>query len=75
MQEQMALYIDHIEWARRTQRSQGSYKYIGKPKKLSKLNCKTNALKFLSRYSIYHFSAFVCCMFLAVSASMEFSEE
>jgi hypothetical protein len=26
MQEQMALYIDHIEWARRTQRSQGSYR-------------------------------------------------
>jgi hypothetical protein len=26
MQEQMALYIDHIEWGRRTQRSQGSYK-------------------------------------------------
>jgi hypothetical protein len=25
MQEQMALYIDHIEWGRRTQRSQGSY--------------------------------------------------
>jgi hypothetical protein len=25
MQEQMALYIDHIEWARRTQQSQGSY--------------------------------------------------
>jgi hypothetical protein len=28
MQEQMALYIDHIEWGRRTQPSQGSYKRI-----------------------------------------------